>query len=153
MMAHVMFTIRISNPVAVVAALLTVPLAAQEYKRVPDDSVRISVPGCTKGLVFTAGPRTEDQPGRAGIPEGMHLRMNGPKKIMTEIKAHEGAMVEVTGLIKKGQYKPDGVSVGGGVSVAAGPSPGGSLSGGLGASQIVIDVEGWRQVAGSCPSR
>ena len=26
--------------------------------------------------------RTEDQPGSSGIPEGTHLRMNGPKKMM-----------------------------------------------------------------------
>jgi len=145
---------KIAALLAVALTIAGLPLAAQEYKRVPDDSVRVSVPGCARNLVFTAGPRTEDQPARAGIPEGMHFRMNGPKKLMTEIKAHEGSMIEVTGLLKKGQYKPDGVSVGSGVRVTPGPSPsGGSLSSGLGASQVVIDVEGWRQVAGSCPSR
>ena len=140
---------------ALALAVLGGPLVAQEYKKVPDDSVRVSIPGCAKGLVFTAGPRTEDQPGRAGIPEGMHLRMNGAKTLMAEVKAHEGSMIEVTGLIKKSQYRQDGVSVGGGVRVSGGPSSSSSNTGpgNLSVNQIIIDVEGWRQVAGSCPSR
>jgi hypothetical protein len=144
-----------NTAVLVVAlAVLGGPLAAQEYKKVPDDSVRVSIPGCARGLAFTAGPRTEDQPGRAGIPEGMHLRMNGAKKLMAEIKAHEGSMVEITGLIKKSQYKQDGVSVGGGVRVSGGPSPTSSNTspGNLNVNQILIDVEGWRPVPGGCPS-
>ena len=151
-------TIRVEFPmrttaVSIVAfAVLSGPLVAQESKPVPKDSVRVFVPGCAKGLIFTAGPRTQDQPGSLVIPEGMHLRMNGPKKMMTEIKAHEGSMIEITGLMKKGQYKPDGVSVGGGVQISPGPAPGNSsLPGNF--SQVLIDVEGWRPVVGDCPSR
>src|SRR5215203_471899 len=82
-------------------------LAAQETKPVPKDSVRVYVTGCTKGRVFTAGPRTEDPPSNLEIREGMHVRMNGPKKLMEEIKTHEGSMmVGLTGLMKKGQYGP-----------------------------------------------
>ncbi len=88
------------------------PLVAQETKPVPKDSVRVSIPGCTKGYVFTAGPRTADEPGSVDIPEGMHLRMNGPKKLMAEIKEHEGSMLEITGLMKRGQFN-EGVSIGG----------------------------------------
>jgi hypothetical protein len=140
--------------VAVAVAALSGPLVAQENKPVPKDSARVFVPGCTKGLMFTAGPRTEDQPGRSDIPEGMHLRMNGPKKMMAEIKAHESSMIEITGLIKKGQYRPDGVGIGGGVRISPGPSPtGGSLTNSPNFSQIVIDLEGWRPVVGSCPPR
>ena len=120
----------------------------------PKDSVRVFVPGCTKGFIFTAGRRTQDEPGSLVIPEGMHLRMNGPKKMMAEIKAHEGSMIEITGLMKKGQYKPDGVGIGGGVMIAPGPaSPGGSLSGNPGVNQLLVDVEGWRPIVGACPSR
>jgi hypothetical protein len=140
--------------ITVALAVFSGPLVAQESKPVPKDSVRVSIPGCTKGLIFTAGPRTQDEPGSVDIPEGMHFRMNGPKKIMTEIKAHEGSMIEITGLMKKGQYKPDGVGIGGGVRIMPGPAPaGGSLPGNPGVGQILIDVEGWRQAAGDCPSR
>src|SRR5260370_27224979 len=91
-------------------ALSSGRLVAQEKKPVPKDSVRVSIPGCTKGYIFTAGRRTLDEAGSADVPEGMHFRMNGPKKIMSEIKASEGSMIEVTGLTKKGQFKPDGIS-------------------------------------------
>ena len=129
-------------------------LVAQEHKPVPKDSVRVFIPGCTKGFIFTVGPRTPDEPGSLALPKGMHLRMNGPKKTMAEIKAHEGAMIEITGLIKKGQFNPDGVDIGGGVRVTPGPTPtGGSLPGNPSVSQILIDVEGWRQVMGNCPVR
>src|SRR2546426_11443479 len=103
-------------------ALLSGPLGAQENKSVPKDSVRVFIPGCTKGYVFTAGRRTQDQPGSADIPEGMHLRMNGPKKVMAEIKAQEGSMIEITGLMRKGQYRPGGVGIGGGVRSTRGPA-------------------------------
>jgi hypothetical protein len=140
--------------ITVAVAVLSGPLVAQENRPAPKDSVRVSIPGCTKGFIFTAGRRTEDEPGSVDIPEGMHLRMNGPKKMMAEIKAHEGSMIEITGLMKKGQYKPDGVGIGGGIRITPGPAPtGGSLPGNQSVSQILIDVEGWRQAVGDCPSR
>jgi hypothetical protein len=137
--------------ITVAVAVFNGLLVAQEQKPVPKDSVRVAIPGCTKGYVFTAGRRTADQPGSGDVPEGMHLRMNGPKKLMAEIKAHEGSMIEITGLMKKGQYMP-GVGIGGGVRVMPGPG-GGSLSSAPNASQILIDVEGWRPAVGNCPSR
>ncbi len=140
--------------VTIVAAVLSGPLVAQEEKPVPKDSVRVTIPGCTKGYVFTAGRRTPDQAGSVDIPEGMHLRMNGPKKVMAAIKAHEGSMVQITGLMKKGQYNPEGIGLGGGVRIGPGPAPtGGGLSAAPMASQTLIDVEGWRTAVGNCPSR
>ena len=135
-------------------ALSSGRLVAQERKPVPKDSMRVSIPGCTKGYIFTAGRRTLDEPGSVSVPEGMHFRMNGPKKLIGEIKAQEGSMIEITGVTKRGQFKPDGVDVGGGVRI--GPGPAATGGGGLGspvANQISIDVEGWRPVEGSCPSR
>lgn len=136
----------------VAVAVVSGALVAQEQKPVPNDSVRVSIPGCTKGYIFTAGPRTEAQPGSIDIPEGMHLRMNGPKAMMGEIKAHEGAVIVVTGLMKKGQSRPDGVGIGGGVRISPGPASGG-LGGAAVPSQALIDVEGWRTGVGDCRSR
>ena len=119
----------------------------------PKDSVRVLIPGCTKGFIFTAGRRTQEEPGSADIPEGMHLRMNGPKKLIAEIKAHEGSMIVITGLMKKGQHKPDGAGVGGGVRVAPGQASTGGSLGPASVSQTLIDVEGWRPAEGNCPSR
>ena len=135
------------------AAMFSGLLGAQESKPVPKDSVRVFVPGCSKGLIFTAAPRTEDR-GGSGVPEGMHLRMSGPKAMMTEIKAQAGSMIEITGLIKRGQFAQGGVSVGRGVRITPGPATsGGSLAPNPGVSQTMIDVEGWRHIVGECPSR
>ena len=68
--------------VVAIAIVCSTRLAAQEDKAVPQDSVRVSIPGCARGYVFTTGPRTADQPGSIDLPEGLHLRMNGSKKVM-----------------------------------------------------------------------
>jgi len=144
---------RIATVVIVAVAVLSGRSAAQESKPVPKDSMRVSIPGCTKGYIFTAGRRTVDEPGSVSVPEGMHFRMNGPKKLMAEIKAQEGSMIALTGLTKKGQFEPGGISVGGGVRIGPGPGgPGGALGSPV-AGQISIDVEGWRPIAGDCRSR
>lgn len=142
---------RITAALLVVFAVSATALAAQE-KPVPKDSLRVTVVGCAKGAAFTAGPRTEDQVGRADIPEGTRLRMNGSKKLRGEIKAHEGEMIRITGLMKKGQYREPGIPVGGGVRVAPG-------AGGVGVGRPspevggvnYIDVESWQPAAGNCP--
>ena len=75
--------------------------------------------------------------------------------VMAEIKAHEGAMVGITGLIKKGQHGPIGVGIAPGVRIMPGGSPsagGGPRDAGV-EQQTVIDVESWRLVVGSCRSR
>ena len=131
-------------------------LAAQDIKPVPKDSERVYVTGCTRGMMFVAGPRMEDPPSNLDVREGTRLRMNGPKKLMAEIKALEGSMmVGITGLMKKGQHAPGGVSIGGRVRIGpATPSPG--PSGSIGnpvVEQAFIDVETFRPVAGRCPSR
>jgi hypothetical protein len=145
--------VRITAVMAVAIAMLSGPLAAQETKPVPKDSMRGSIPGCTKGNVFTAGPRTSDQVGRLDVAEGMHLRMNGPKKLMAEIKAHEGSMIEISGLMKKGQYNQTGINLGGGVRITPGSSPAAGRPAPPVASASYIDVESWHQVEGNCPSR
>ena len=134
-------------------ALAGAVAAAQEPKAVPKDSVRVFVPGCSKGRVFTAGRRTEDQTGGAAVPEGTHLRMNAPKAMMAEIKGHEGSRIEITGLVKKGQVAQPGIPIGGGVRVMPGGMSGGGMSPSPGGYMLNIDVEGWRRVAGDCPTR
>ena len=145
---------RIRAALLVAFAVSTAALAAQE-KPVPKDSTRVTVIGCAKGAAFTAGPRTENQVGRADIPEGTRLRMNASKKLRGEINAHEGEMIQVTGLMKKGQYREPGIPVGGGVRVAPG---GGGVGVGVGrpspeaGSVNYIDVESWQPAAGNCPT-
>ena len=137
--------------VVAIAIVCSTRIAAQEDKAVPQDSVRVSIPGCARGYVFTTGPRTADQPGSIDLPEGLHLRMNGSKKVMAEIKLRERSRIEITGVMKKDQLRPEGVSLGGGVRVGAGSAPvAGGRSASPAASQGQIDVEGWRLIAGAC---
>lgn len=142
--------------VCFLAALFIVPLVAQEPKPVPKDSVRISVPGCSKGYVFTAARKAEVSPGST-VPEGTHLRMSGPKSLMADIKGQEGSMIEITGLVKKGQIIEDGVGIGGGVRVRPGTGNPSSPMGGSVASAasgyVTIDVEGWQRIPGDCRTR
>jgi hypothetical protein len=131
----------------------TLSLAAQEEKKVPKDSVRVSIPGCTKDYIFTVAPRTEDQPGSVDVPVGMHIRMTGPKKVINEIRAREGSMIVLTGLMKKSQPQPGGISIGGGIRIApASPGVGGRPSP-MPSNQAIIDVEGWRPGTGECSTR
>ena len=148
---------RIITALILSLAVSSGPLLAQEAKKVPKDSMRVTVPGCVKGYVFTAGPRTEDQVGRSDITAGMHLRMNGKKNLISEIRAHEGQMIRITGLMKKGQYNEQGIPVGGGVRVTPGVGNGGVSVGAGRPSPTVgsinyIDVESWQPAAGDCPS-
>jgi hypothetical protein len=141
---------RLTAAFVVAIALTIAPLTAQETKPVPKNSVRVTVPGCTKGYVFTVAPRTVEAPGSVDVPPGMHLRLNAPKKMMADIKAHEGTLIQVTGLIKKGQYGPGGIGIGG-VRVTPGANPqSGTLSMGGPANLVMMDVEGWQQVPGEC---
>ena len=136
--------------VTLALAVTAGPLVAQEPKPVPKDSMRVSIPGCTKGYVFTVGRLTADQPGTSNLPEGTHLRMNGPKKVMSEISARKGSMIEITGIMKKSDY-PEGINIGGGVRVTPGSRGGGSMTNTPLGNQITIDVEGWRPAVGNCP--
>ena len=142
---------RLTRSIALALVVAAVPLAAQETKPVPKNSVRVTVPGCTKGYVFTVAPRTVEAPGSVDVPPGMHLRLSAPKKMMADIKAHEGTLIQVTGLIKKGQYGPGGISVGGVRIAPSGGNPqSGTLSMGGPANLVMMDVEGWQQAAGEC---
>jgi hypothetical protein len=140
---------RILSVLTAIAVLGGASPSAQEERPVPKNSVRVSVPGCAHGYLFVAGRRTQEEAGSLAVPEGMRLRMNGPKKLMADIKAHEGAMIEITGTMKKGQFKPDGVGLGGGIRIGPSGGPGSAtLPPSAITSQIMIDVEGWRPIAG-----
>jgi len=144
---------------AVAAGCVSLRAQEKEPRPVPKNSVRVAIPGCSKGLQFLASRPAEDQPGGSAVPEGTVLRMNGPKPLMAEIKGHEGSRIEITGLIRKGQELGGGVQIGRGVRVGGGGSgPSAPLGSGIGGGagspgggRLMIDVEGWRQLPGDCP--
>ena len=127
-------------------------MAAQE-KPVPKDSMRITITGCAKGVAFTVMESPEHE-SRSSVPPGRRFRLSGKKALLNDLKRAEGQMIEVTGLIRRGQMDQGGMPLGGGVSIGPGPSP---LSGMAGRdanyTQVVLDVEGWRPLPADCPTR
>jgi hypothetical protein len=127
------------------------PAAGQQEKPVPKDSMRITIPGCSKGTAFTVMESPEHE-SRSSVPPGRRFRLAGPKALLNEIKSGEGTMIEVTGLIRKGQIDQSGVPIGGGVRIGPTPSPvGGTAGRDPNFNQIILDVEGWRPLAADCP--
>ena len=136
-------------------------LAAQEQERkVPNDSQRITVPGCAKGRTFTVAAREGHEPTSGELAPGRRFRLSGDKDILKEIEKREGMMVQLTGLVRKADLAgPGGISTGGGrvrigggapqAQVGVGPS--GALTGVK--TDAVLDVEGWDRLPESCPSR
>src|SRR5688500_11933028 len=139
------------------AALLAagVATASAQEREIPKDSALVTVQGCARGRTFIVGPRSEHAPGNLEIEPGRRFRLNGPKKILDEIKKREATMVEVTGLVRKGQLSgPGGISVAGGRIRIGGALPQDTgPTRNMAYNEVVIDVEGWRNLAESCPSR
>ena len=136
----------------VLAMSLAPALSGQQEKPVPSDSVRISIPGCSRGVMFTVTESPEHE-SRSPVAPGRRFRMAGKKELLREIQGREGTMIEVTGIVLKGQVDQTGVAVGDRVRVSPGPTPGASVSNNPSFNQNILDVEGWRQLAGTCPTR
>jgi hypothetical protein len=139
-------------------------LAAQEQeqeRKVPNDSQRITVPGCAKGRTFIVAAREGHEPTSGELAPGRRFRLSGDKDILKEIEKREGMMVQVTGLVRKADLAgPGGISTGGGRVRIGGGAPqsqvgGGPASGALTGvkTDAVLDVEGWDRLPESCPSR
>jgi hypothetical protein len=136
-------------------------LVAQEQERkVPNDSQRITVPGCAKGRTFIVATREGHEPTSGELAPGRRFRLSGDKDILKEIEKREGMMVQVTGLVRKAELAgPGGITTGGGrVRIGGGP-PQAQVGGGPSntptgvRTDAVLDVEAWDRLPESCPSR
>src|SRR5262245_2407593 len=141
--------------IAILTIALAVGLSAQE-KKVPKDSTRVSIPGCSKGSAFVVTASPEAERTSTEIATGRRFRLAGPKDVLNEIKKREGTIIEVTGIVKKSDLTEGGIKLGGGrVRIGAG-SPQDPISGGPGRAPmsgiVILDVEGWRPLGESCPS-
>jgi hypothetical protein len=132
-------------------------LVAQE-REVPKDSVRLSIPGCVNGRTFIVMRREQAEPVVAEVQPGRRFRLNGNKDMLKKMQTQKATMIEVTGLVRRGQLAERGVSVAGGrVRIGGGP-PQVPMGGGPGAGQpiydeAVFDVESWRSLPDACPAR
>ena len=115
----------------------------------------MSIAGCAHGRVFTVGRDPEHESRGIQLEEGMKIRLEGQKQPLADIKAHEGSMVEITGLMKQSDVVQPGIGLGGGKVritpvMPQGRGPG---SGPGGVPTPVLDVESWRLLNSSCPNR
>lgn len=141
---------------AILAAVFGSVPDAQERK-VPNDSARISIPGCAKGRIFIVGQAAEHEPTTTYVEPGRRFRLNGQKKLLEEIKKHGAQMLEVTGLVRQADLaSPGGIALGGGrVRIGGGPpvDPMSDRSRNAGIQQAVLDLESWRALPDPCPTK
>lgn len=139
---------------AALVMLCGVPVLTQD-REVPKDSARLVLQGCARGRTFVVGPRTEHSSGNLEIQPGRRFRLNGSKTILNEIRKREAMMVEVTGLVRKGQLAgPGGIAIAGGRIRIGGALPQDTNPARNPAyNEVVIDLEGWRALAEPCPDR
>lgn len=149
-----MKSLRIATAVVVVVVVAGSLAWAQE-KPVPKDSSRLTVAGCAYDRLFIVDVSPEHEVSGTVLKPGRRLRLSGPKKLLEEIKARKGGVVELTGLIRKSDLIEQGVSVAGGsVRIMPGRSPVGATGGpNANVTQAVIDVESWRLLNAPCPDR
>jgi hypothetical protein len=102
-------------------------MLAQEQARVPKDSARIAIPGCTRDRVFIVADAPNHEPVGTRLEPGRRFRLAGKREVLDAIKAREGTMVEVTGLVRKSDLEGSGgvrlfggrVRIGGGAAAGA----------------------------------
>ncbi len=140
----------------VALAVLPAGIAVAQEREPPKDSARISIPGCAKGprFVATEVPSHESQ---GGVAPGRRFRLQGPKDVLRQIKAREGSMIVVTGLVRKSQLAGQGgVAIAGGRIRIGGAMPRqglGTISAETGYNETVLDVEAFQPLAESCRNR
>ena len=98
----------------------------QDKKRIPEDSVELTVIGCINGRVLnTIVPREADVQRGPNVGERT-FRLNGKREVMDEVKKRNRQLVEVVGIVRRAALDDKGVrsgrvSVSGGSPVAGGP--------------------------------
>jgi hypothetical protein len=131
--------------------------AAQEQARVPKDSARIAIPGCSRDRVFIVADAPNHEPVGTRLEPGRRFRLAGKRELLDAIKVREGTMVEVTGLVRKADLAGSGgVRLFGGRVRIGGAQPQAPLSDVQRNStyaEVVLDVESYRMLTESCPSR
>lgn len=137
------------------AVVLSAGVVLAQEKPVPKDSTRLTVPGCAYDRLFLVDVSPEHEMPRTDLKPGRRLRLSGPKKLLEEIKAHQGDMVELTGLMRKSDLVEQGVGLAGGkIRIMPGRSPVGATGGpDSTVTQAIIDVESWRLLNTTCPAR
>jgi hypothetical protein len=152
-----LISMRLPAAVVIALAFATASLPAQKQEKpLPENEVRVQIPGCAYNRTFISGTAPQGEPVGA-IKEGRRFKMQAPKQVLADIKNQGRSMIEITGRIRRADLDDArGISLGGGVRVGGGrpQSPlGGSVGTNPGYSEVLIDVESFRLLPDSCPAR
>lgn len=129
-------------------ALWTPQDPGQEKKRIPEDSVELTVIGCLKGRVLkTIEQRQTDVESGPYVGERT-FRLAGKKDVMDTVKKYDRRLVEVVGIVRRADLDDKGITVGG-ITISGGPPVAGRPPG-PGANVPVMDLEAVRLRANSC---
>lgn len=139
----------------VAIALASVTVLAQQgqeegKRKVPKDSVEVTVTGCLKGRVLQVSDvkQTDTQ---SSPPVRQHsLRLAGKKDVMSDVKKRDGHFVEVIGLLKKADLVQPGVRFKGGRVVVGGASGGPGAIPSPVENVAVLDVSSVQTTGGEC---
>ena len=128
---------------------LSMPQERGETKRkVPEDSVELTVIGCLKGRVLkTIEQRQKDVESGPYVGERT-FRLAGKKDVMKVVTEHDRQLVEVVGIVRRADLDDKGVTVGR-VAISGGP-PVADRHPSPAANVAVMDVESVRVRASSC---
>ena len=133
--------------IALMLALVVPQDPTQEKpKKVPEDSVELTVIGCLTGRALkTVRNRQPDVESGPFVGERV-FRLAGKKDVMEAVKKNNGRFVEVVGLVRRSDLDDKGVQIGG-ATVSGGsrtglPSPATNVP--------VMDVTAVRARDGSC---
>jgi hypothetical protein len=135
-------------------ALLTLGLSVAQVdsqeRRVPDDSVELTVIGCLKGQVLTTVTPRDVDVQRGPVVGERRFRLNGKRDVMAEVRRRSRQLVEIVGIVKRSALDDRGVKAGG-VSIAGGSPVAGSGRIPVGIDDVpVMDVTSVRLHATSC---
>jgi hypothetical protein len=124
----------------------------QEHRKVPKDSVEVTVTGCLKGRVLSASDVRQADTTSGPIVRQRAFRLSGPKDLMKEVKDNDGQRVEITGLIRKSALIEPGVKIKGGRVVIGGGSMGTAGAGipDPAENTVVMDMSAVQLIGGSC---
>jgi hypothetical protein len=136
-----------------IASSTTLAQQGQEEgrRKVPKDSIEVTVTGCLKGRVLQVSDvrQTDVQ---SGPPINQRaLRLAGKKDVMKTVKEADGHYVEVIGLIRKSALMEPGMRFKGGrVVVGGGTSMGASRIPDPVENVVVLDVSAVQTRGGDC---
>jgi hypothetical protein len=129
-------------------ALLVPQDAPQEKRRIPEDSVELTVIGCLKGRVLKTIERRQTDVESGPYVGERTFRLAGKKDVIDAVKKYDRRLVEVVGIVRRADLDDKGITAGG-ITISGGPPVAGRPPG-PGLNVPVMDVEAVRLRASSC---